>query len=373
MPVPSEVSRYAVRWSAWVIASVVACSRPVPAPLPAGHYDAASAWLCRPDLPDDPCRHDLDTTVIGFDGARTVTKVRAAAAPPFDCFYVYPTVDLGLGAANHDRFQDLAAISETTRAQAARFSQLCAMYVPLYRQVTIGAYFHGGERLARGLDLAYSDVEAAFRTYLAAHPGRRIVLIGHSQGAEMVTRLLAHFFDGDDAMRARLVLALPIGGHITVPFGRLVGGTFAHLPLCAAVGETGCVITYRSYREGGMPEEPNPALAPGQQEACVNPGNLADPAATAALDAAYLTKHSAHVDGVTTPFVSYPALYVGRCARSITGAQGLEIDDTDSPRPPPIDLDSIAFGTGLGTHVLDLQIAQDDLVELVRRANVSAR
>jgi hypothetical protein len=355
----------------WLVVCLAACTRPVPPPLPAGHYDPPSAWLCRPDLPDDPCRRELATTVIGFDAARTVVPAAPRATPPIDCFYVYPTVDLGLAAANHDRFTDLSAITKTTRAQVARFSQLCALYVPLYRQVTIGTYLKGGDRLAHGLDLAYSDVAAAFRTYLAAHPGRPIVLIGHSQGAEMVTRLLAQFFDRDDAMRARLVMALPIGGHITVPFGRLVGGTFAHLPLCSAVGETRCVIAYRSYRAGGVPDEPNPALAPGQQEACVNPGNLADPAAPAALDAVFTKGSVAHAHGITTTFVGFPAAYVGRCAGSITGAQGLEIDDTEGPRPPPLDLRSAFLGTGLGTHVLDLQIAQDDLIELVRRAAIA--
>ena len=347
---------------------VVACTRPVPAPWSAGHYDPLAAWLCRPDLPDDPCRHDLATTVIDFGGARTVAPVRAATAPAVDCFYVYPTVDLGLGAANHDQFSDLSAITTTTRAQVARFSQVCSMYVPLYRQITIGTYLHGGDRLARGLDLAYSDVAAAFRTYIAAHPGRRIVLLGHSQGAEMVKRLLAGFFDNDEALRARLVIAMAIGGDINVPFGKRVGGTFAHLPLCSNVGETGCVIAYRSYRVGGTPEEPYPALPAGQQQACVNPGNLGDPSATAVLDAVYARGHFIDDSGTKTPFVSFPGEYLAHCAGSITGTQGLEIEETDSPRRSPVQLEWAVFGTPGGTHILDYQVAQDDLIELVRRA-----
>ena len=347
---------------------VAACTRPVPAPWSAGHYDSPSTWLCRPDLPDDPCRRDLATTVIDFGGARTVVPVHAATAPAVDCFYVYPTVDLGFGAANHDQFSDLSAMTTTTRAQVALFSQVCAMYVPLYRQITIGTYVHGGDRLANGLDLAYSDVAAAFRTYLAAHPGRRIVLIGHSQGAEMVKRLVARFFDHDEAMRARLVIALALGGDITVPIGKLVGGSFAHVPLCSAVGETGCVIAYRSYPVGGTPEQPDPALPPGQQQACVNPGNLGDPSATVVLDAVYARGRFVALDGTTTPFVSFPALYLGRCAGSITGAQGLEIEETDSPRRSPVQLEEVVFATPAGTHILDYQIAQADLIDLVRRA-----
>jgi hypothetical protein len=349
-----------------------ACARPVPPRRPTGFYDAPSAWLCRPDLPRDPCRRDLDTTVIRDDLVRTVVHAAPAAAPPVDCFYVYPTVDLGLAPANHEHFDDLAPITQVTRAQAARFAQVCALYVPLYRQVTIGTYLRGGDRLNDGLALAYADVAAAFRVYLAAHPGRRIVLIGHSQGAEMVTRLVHEFFDGDPAMRARLVVALAIGGHIAVPFGRAVGGTFTHVPLCTALGQTGCVIAYRSYRAGDVPEDPLPALPPGQQEACVDPGNLADPTATATLDATYpRSKQLAGIAGITTPFVSYPAQYAARCVASITGAQGLAIANTPGPRRPPVDLDRAFFSTALGTHVLDFQIALDDLVEIVRRAAAS--
>lgn len=351
------------------VLAVGACARPVPPPRAPGYYEQGSAWLCRPDRASDPCGGDLDTTVIRDDLVRVVVHGAPAAAPPVDCFYVYPTVDLGLAPANHARFDDVAAITAVTRAQAARFAQVCAMYVPLYRQVTIGTYLRGGDRLRDGLALAYEDVAAAFRTYLAAHPGRRIVLLGHSQGAEMVTRLVHEFFDGDPAMRARLVVALAIGGHITVPFGRAVGGTFAHVPLCTALGQTGCVIAYRSYRAGHVPEDPLPALPAGQQEACVDPGDLADPTATATLDATYpRSAHLAGVAGITTPYVSYPAQYVARCAGSITGAQGLEIANTPGPRRPPVDLDRPELGTPLGTHVLDFQIAQDDLLDIVRRA-----
>jgi hypothetical protein len=362
-------------WSAriaWLLA-LASCARPVPPPRAPGYYDRPAAWLCRPDRPGDPCRGDLDTTVIRDDLVRVVVHAAAAAAPPVDCFYVYPTVDLSLVPANHVHFDDLDAITSVTRAQAARFAQVCALYVPLYRQVTIGAYLRGGDRLRDGLALAYRDVSAAFRAYLAAHPGRRIVLLGHSQGAEMVTRLLHEFFDGDPAMRARLVVALAIGGHVTAPFRHAVGGTFAHIPLCSAPGETGCVIAYRSFRAGEVPREPVSPLPHGQQEACVNPGDLPDPTATALLDATYpRSQDLVGADGVTTPYVSFPAQYAARCAGSATGSQGLEIANTPGPRRPPVDLDRAFFGTALGTHVLDFAIAEDDLVEIVRRAAASA-
>ena len=61
--------------------------------------------------------------------------------------------------------------------QAAQFERVCRVYAPMYRQVTSA---HGTE----GRELAYHDVRAAWRDYLAHdNDGRGVVLIGHSQGA----------------------------------------------------------------------------------------------------------------------------------------------------------------------------------------------
>src|SRR5580700_3921784 len=82
---------------------LAACSREVPieAPRPAEantkplSYDRQDAWLCRPDRPNDPCRTDLDATELRPDGKRVVMPFEPAANPRADCFYVYPTVDMG--------------------------------------------------------------------------------------------------------------------------------------------------------------------------------------------------------------------------------------------------------------------------------------
>jgi hypothetical protein len=351
---------------------LAACAAPIPPPAPVDHYRDSSAWLCLPGRAGDACDMALDTTVIAADGSRSVVAVAAAAQPDVDCFYVYPTVDLSWRAGNHDDFSDTTKIANTTRSQAVRFRQLCALYVPLYRQVTIGTYLHGGDRLRDGLDLAYSDVAAAFRSYLANHNhGRRIVLIGHSQGAEMVKRLLGQFFDQDASLRARLVLALPLGGDLEVPARARAGGTFQHLPACHALGETGCVVGFRSYREGADIASPTAPMPAGHESLCVDPARVDDSATPAALDAVYLRSDRLHgVDGITTPFVSYPGLYLAHCAAGPDGARVLAIENaTGNARAAPVDLSAkLLSSKQLGTHILDFQIAQDNLLELVRRA-----
>ena len=110
---------------------------------------------------------------------------------------------------------------------------------------------------------AFADVATAFETYLAYwNDGRPLVILGHSQGAQHATYLLHQYFDGDtiatnmagsrrtSELRARLVLALPVGFRLFAAHGETAGGSLADIPACTAVDETGCLIHYRSYSEG---------------------------------------------------------------------------------------------------------------------------
>ncbi|MFT3694086.1 MAG: DUF3089 domain-containing protein [Kofleriaceae bacterium] len=338
-----------------ILAALIACSSPPPPPAPPETYHHETAWLCLPGH-DDVCAHDLTTTAIGADGSRLIQKPEVKQ--DVDCFYVYPTVDLRLGAGNTTDFKDLSKIEHATLSQAVRFGQLCKMYVPLYRQATIGSYLHR-DSLEQHLAAAYADVSQAFRTYLSTmNRGRPIVLIGHSQGAEMTIRLLKEYFDHDPELRKRLVIALPIGGHVEVTQGKTTGGTFTNVPICASEDDRGCVIAYRSYREGGDIAKPDPALPPSDAEVCTSPGDT--------LDATFLATEKLHgTEGVTTPYVTFPGLYSARCVDGPNGARALAIRET---RPGPIDLDRWKLNTKLGTHILDFQISQENLIRRVARA-----
>jgi hypothetical protein len=209
-------------------------------------YRDAKMWLCRPDLPADACRVDLSETELRADGSRAVVRRAPATTTDVDCFYVYPTIDLSPFAQNHEDFDDLSRMREVAAWQAAHFSEVCSVYAPLYRQATIGAYLTPPSRRERYMDVAFSDVEDAFLHYMSHHNhGRKVVLLGHSQGGDMVVRLLQKRFDDDPAMRARLVVAMPIGWPVQVAAGRTTGGSFVNLPMCTADEESGCVLAYR--------------------------------------------------------------------------------------------------------------------------------
>src|SRR5580658_690949 len=270
--------------------ATTATTVPTPGSTPVGgvaRTDAAgTVWLCRPGLADDPCAGNLDATAVAADGSTTSRPASPAPDPRFDCFYVYPTVSTQ-PTDNADlkvqRVEIDAAIS-----QAARFSQVCRVWAPMYRQRT-------EESLEKGLGndptadaTAYASVLAGWRDYLAHfNDGRPIVFIGHSQGAAMLIRLLSSQVDPDPSVRRLLVSAIILGGNVQVPTGKEVGGSFQNIPGCQSASQTGCVIAYSSFpsapptdsvfgRPGtGVSLQSDQTATTGVQVLCTNPADLA--------------------------------------------------------------------------------------------------
>jgi hypothetical protein len=343
-------------------------------------HRSETVWLCRPGLADDPCTSDLSATVVARSGAVRVERARPARKPAIDCFYVYPTIsgqptiNANLAVGFRER---VVAV-----AQASRFSQVCRVYAPVYRQITLRALQHPARITRANALTAYDSVRAAFRDYLVHfNHGRGIVFIGHSQGATILIHLLRGEVDGTPTLRRRLVSALLLGGNLTVPRGRNVGGDFAHIPACRSSRQIGCVVAYSSFTS-----EPPPnsqfgrttsdagvrLLAPVHSSLdlrimCVNPASPGG--GTAPLDpyvpslALVFLSHG-QAPKVRTPWVSFPGEYTARCESSgnATWLQVTRIGGRTDHRPALTTLQDSA----LGLHVLDVNLAVGNLVQLVR-------
>lgn len=335
-------------------------------------YEAPALWACRPDLPDDACRVDLTATELHADGSRTVVKHTPALAPAIDCFYVYPTVDLRLRAGNHADLSDVDEVKRTVKAQIARFTEVCQVYAPLYRQATIGTYLGSQEDKDRFFGVAYSDVAAAFDYYRRVHnKGRRVVLVGHSQGAQMIGRLLADTFDKDAALRPQLVAALPIGFYFDVQKGATTGGSFQSVPVCTSDAENGCIVAYRTLAAGDTPAPDYWPLAPGRTAICVDPAGV-NKGPTTFSRAFFPTDRVRDVKGVDTPFVLLRDFYRGECVHDPGGRDFLSVAEqraTTDARPSVVDLTKHRGFIGL--HTFDFQFTQGDLIDLVRKKTAS--
>ncbi len=330
-------------------------------------YADDTHWLCRPDLTDDVCNEDLTTTEVAPDGTQTVVPFEPAADPAFDCFYVYPTLDYSSEPGNHPFDVPNPLEPYTTQFQAARFASLCDLYVPRYRQATIGSYPRGGDAgdlfgLAP-FATAYADVLDAFETYMATYnDGRPLVLLGHSQGTHHLIRLLQEEFDDSPAMRGQLISALLVGptGRLRVPPGEVVGGTFDNIPLCTSATETGCAVGFDSYAATEPPEHADP-VDDGTVRACVNPTQLVD--GDDRLEAGYF---GVSVPGVETATEVIPDHYTATCAETDEGQVYLAID-ADPPPGDTREIDHIAATAehADSLHTADYNFSLGDLLLLV--------
>ena len=339
-----------------------------------------TVWLCRPGLADDPCTSPLAATVVPARGATHVERARPSSTPAIDCFYVYPTIsdeptiNANLAIGFRERLVALA--------QASRFSQVCRVFAPVYRQITLSALDHPARITLADARVAYDSVRSGFRDYMAHYNrGRGIVFIGHSQGAAILIKLLEQEVDRTPSVRRRLVSALLLGGNVTVRRGQRVGGDFMHIPACSSSHETGCVVAYSSFAtkppansqfgrttsDAGVRILAPHKLSPDIRIMCVNPAALAG--GTVALDPyipslvlTFLPAGSA--PAVRTPWIAFPGEYSAHC-RSAGNASWLQvthIGGTTARRPLLTRLQDPA----LGLHILDVNIALGNLVQLVR-------
>jgi len=365
------------------LALIAAAPAPAqPAAPRAPNYTNDSTWLCLPSRADI-CSTPLATTALSANGYGSNGKSEVAKDPPLDCFYVYPTVsnDQAMNSdLNPGREEKIA-----TEAQFARFASVCRTYAPIYRQMTVAAvaaYAAGGD-ISQAAAIAYRDVLAAWRNYLATrNQGRPFVLIGHSQGSLMLQQLIAREIENKPAIAGRMKLAIIPGFDVLVPQGRLVGGTFKKTPLCSREGETGCVMTWTSFREKNVP--PRNALfgvadKAGMTVGCVNP---ARPGSRdwVKLDSYWYAHSSYPVPGgpiqwssegaPPTPYLRTEGLVSGKCIND--GQRGYLWIHTNSKAGEKW-TDHIGgevgmlgmFLPGWGMHLADVAEAQGDLIRQV--------
>jgi pimeloyl-ACP methyl ester carboxylesterase len=355
-------------------------------------YSNGDTWICRPGR-QDSCTVDLTTTIVEADGRLSLERYVPNPKAPIDCFYVYPTIsaqptpnsDMTLGPAEKG----------VVRNQFARFGSRCRMYAPLYRQVTLTALRAAligippaPEVIDRERAVAYNDVVDAWHYYLEHdNHGRGVVLIGHSQGASILMRLIHDEIDGQP-VQSRLVSAILLGTNFPVPKGKEVGGVFEHIPLCQSNTQTGCVITYVSFRANAPPPADSRfgrVKEEGVIAGCTNPAALSGGSGElhaylpAGIGGNIVSAVSADPPSWVTPsqpidtvFVSVPGMLTAECVSNEHGSY-LAITVHSDPagvRANDIAGDLVFHGMVLqdwGLHLIDVNLAMGNLVDIVRQ------
>jgi DUF3089 family protein len=343
---------------------------------------AKTVWLCKPGLKSNPCAPSLGTTVFSSWNAKgRVTHPKRVKKPKIDCFYVYPTVSDQRGPNATKRIDP----EERSIAlyQAARYSQVCRVFAPMYRQLTVPA-IQGTVTQKDGLR-AYGDVKSAWTDYLSRYNrGRPFVLIGHSQGSFHLQVLVRNEIDKKRAVRRRLLSAILLGGNVTVKKGKSSGGVFKNVKACRTKSQLACVIAFSTFAEQppadslwgraagrfssgfGLPS------SKGLEVLCTNPAALGGgsprldtiipsrPFAPGTLIAAGIQIANVKLPKASTTFIQTRGAFTGRCSKA-GGANVLRVtarNGAPTPRPSP--------NAAWGLHLFDANVAQGDLLRVIR-------
>lgn len=346
-------------------------------------YSELDSWLCHPDNKQDACDRDLTTTVIQSDGSFTRKEFEENDKPEIDCFYVYPTTSLD-STGNSDLNPGEQGEIITAHLQTARLRKHCRVFAPIYRQITIPALRArmAGKSMEMDRGMTYGDVLNAWNYYLQhENQGRGFVLVGHSQGAGLLNQLIAREIDGKPVQK-RMVSAIVSGTSVQVPEGKTTGGTFKNIPVCESASQTGCVITFSTYRDRIPPPDGGMfgRSSGGTVAACTNPAALGGGKAEMDVRLSTIGEISTSFGSYTpwvndnrsveTPFVSLPGMVYGECVRE-RDHHYLEISVEGNPDDPRLD-DIVGdlwsgdqINTAWGLHLIDMSLVMGDLVDVV--------
>jgi len=201
-------------------------------------YEKPEMWISRPGLGagKDPARW-LPEGYVDGDPA----PMNAAV------FFIHPTSYLTkerwnapLGDAPANERADLFV-----RGMASPFNRSADLWVPRYRQATIGAFLTSAPEASQALDMAYGDLLQAFDYFLeSVDNDRPIILVGHSQGAFHLRRLIRDRVAGKPLAK-RIAAAYVIGWPVSVEHDLPAMG----LPACTGPDQPGCVMSWISFAE----------------------------------------------------------------------------------------------------------------------------
>lgn len=234
--------RLAVAILALVAATPAALAQTPPfatqTPPPAPDYDDPASWASTPRQPGASAL---------VPGAQFADRTERQSA---DIFYIHPTT-LRSATRWNQAVDDEATNAWTDNSviarQASIFNQCCRIFAPRYRQASTLAFVAMEGDGADAYALAYRDIERAFDHYMThENQGRAFVLVGHSQGALHVRRLLTQRIAGRP-VAARMVVAYAIGLGLSVgEFDRDLKPVAA----CDRADQTGCVLAWNARLVG---------------------------------------------------------------------------------------------------------------------------
>lgn len=211
---------------------------------PAPDYSQVNVWAALPSMVDKADKTPLKSNL-------TDNQENAKA----DVFFLHPTTftyepknQFQWNADVNDTELNEKTDNSTILNQASAFNGSGKVYAPRYRQAHYYSFLTPNlEDKKQALDVAYSDIKAAFEYYLKNwNQGRPIIIASHSQGTVHAKRLLKDFFDGKP-LQKQLVEAYLIG-IATQP------DTFENIKPSQSAEEFGGFVSWNTFAKNYLPE-----------------------------------------------------------------------------------------------------------------------
>jgi pimeloyl-ACP methyl ester carboxylesterase len=185
-----------------------------------------------------------------------------AVVEKVDIFYLYPTAWTSADPDNPhicaiDEPTMLTQAPEAFARQATAFQTVGNIYAPFYRQDNGSSI----DRLNVIAGVPTLDAIAAFDYYIKHFNNNRpYILVGHSQGATVLSNLLSKYMKDHSDVYSRMVAAYVIGNPITDAY--LAANP--HLKFAEGPDDTGVIISYNTQADyfftQDPPVPPNPVL-----------------------------------------------------------------------------------------------------------------
>ncbi|MFK7958305.1 MAG: DUF3089 domain-containing protein [Lysobacterales bacterium] len=209
---------------------------------------AQSHQANRPLPPPPPPKAGFDeeakAAIPNYEDANYWAKYSAGSGGGANGFYVYPTTYRGpaWNVSALDRKANLE-VDAVISGQSSVLDLCCALYAPYYRQASSAAVFDRTGSGPKAYALAFEDVKAAFLEFLRVTDEAPFVLMGHSQGAFHIQRLLSEVVM-PRGLSDRLVVAYIVGVSLPVD---MINNDWSPLTLCNSADQTGCIMNWATF------------------------------------------------------------------------------------------------------------------------------
>jgi len=168
-----------------------------------------------------------------------------------DTFFIYPTCIMDVdGETTIEQNRKAVEADNIADNQAGVFVESTNLYMPLYRQFSFKViekrhFTNEGFRDAAHESIAYQDLVGALDYYFSKYNNNKpFILAGHSQGSALLYSVLTDYMQKHSDYLTRMVACYSIG----FGYNKEAIGQYSNLKFATGETDTGCIISYNTYR-----------------------------------------------------------------------------------------------------------------------------